>query len=187
LREGNFLEPEISSNVLTPFPGFVFGQPCFEGNKNILATLKKRMKSKLINDAPQKTWALVFDKGDEVIQGLKQFARENNLSASQFTAIGAFSDLTLGFFIPAKKDYKHIPLHEQVEVLSLIGDISLGDQGPMVHAHVVVGKIDGSAHGGHLVSARVMPTLEVILTESPVHLRRAHDPEVGLALINLQT
>jgi predicted DNA-binding protein with PD1-like motif len=143
------------------------------------------MKSKLLSNAPKKTWALVFDKGDEVIGGLKNFARENNLSASQFTAIGAFSELTLGFFVLEKKDYNHIPIREQVEVLSLLGDITSGDKGPKIHAHVVVGKSDGSAHGGHLVEARVMPTLEVILTESPAHLRRTHDPETGLTLIDL--
>lgn len=143
------------------------------------------MKSKLINDAPKKTWALVFDKGDEVIAGLKNFAREKNLSASQFTAIGAFSDLTLGFFVLEKKNYNHIPIREQVEVLSLIGDITQSDKGPKIHAHVVVGKSDGTAHGGHLVEAHVMPTLEVILTESPAHLRRTHDPETDLALIDL--
>jgi len=143
------------------------------------------MKSKLISDAPKKTWALVFDKGDEVISGLKTFARENDLSASQFTAIGAFNELTLGFFVIEKKNYNHIPIREQVEVLSLIGDITQSDKGPKIHAHVVVGKMDGTAHGGHLVEARVMPTLEVILTESPTHLRRSHDPETGLALIDL--
>jgi predicted DNA-binding protein with PD1-like motif len=128
---------------------------------------------------------LVFDKGDEVIGGLKNFARENRLSASQFTAIGAFSDLTLGFFVLEKKEYNHIPIREQVEVLSLIGDVTESDKGPKIHAHVVVGKMDGSAHGGHLIKAHVMPTLEVILTESPAHLRRAHDAETGLALIDL--
>jgi predicted DNA-binding protein with PD1-like motif len=144
------------------------------------------MKSRLINDAPKKTWVLVFDKGDEVIANLKNFAREKNLSASQLTAIGAFSDVTLGFFVLDKKDYNHIPIREQVEVLSLVGDITSGDNGPKIHAHVVVGKIDGTAHGGHLVEAHVMPTLEVILTESPAHLHRATDPETGLALIQIE-
>ncbi|MBA4147075.1 MAG: DNA-binding protein [Verrucomicrobia bacterium] len=145
------------------------------------------MKAKLINDAPQKTWALIFDKGDEVMSNLDCFAREQRLSATQFTGIGAFSDLTLGFFVLEKKDYNRIAIREQVEVLSLTGDISLKDNEPKVHAHIVVGKIDGTAHGGHLLEAHVMPTLEVMLTESPRHLRRAVDPETGLALIQIET
>ena len=77
-------------------------------------------------------------------------------------------------------------MREQVEVLSLVGDIALKDNGePEVHAHVVVGKADGTAHGGHLLEAHVRPTLEVIVVESPIHLQRKFDPETKLALIRL--
>jgi Fe-S oxidoreductase len=55
----------------------------------------------------------------------------------------------------------------------------------LVHAHVVLGKSDGSAHGGHLLEAHVRPTLEVTLAEAPRYLHRKHDPESGLALIRL--
>jgi predicted DNA-binding protein with PD1-like motif len=143
------------------------------------------MKSKLINQAQEKTFVLVFDKGDEVAGGLLAFAKEHNLAASHFTAIGALERVTLGFFERERKDYKRIEINEQVEVLSLSGDIALGNKGPQVHAHVVVGKADGTAHGGHLLEAHVWPTLEVILVESPKHLRRKLDEETGLALISL--
>lgn len=143
------------------------------------------MKTKLIYDQGEKTFAIVFDKGDEVISGLTEFAKRNNLGGSHFTAIGAFSDVVLGYFDWEKKDYKRISLKEQVEVLSLIGDIALQGSEPKVHAHVVVGKTDGTAHGGHLLKGHVRPTLEVILIESPRHLQRKTDEETGLALINL--
>jgi len=74
-------------------------------------------------------------------------------------------------------------VREQVEVLSLIGDVALDGGQPKIHAHVVVGKRDGSAHGGHLLTARVRPTLEVMLVESPARLARVYDPDSGLALI----
>ena len=74
---------------------------------------------------------------------------------------------------------------EQVEVLSLIGDVAVKDGEPQVHAHVVAGKSNGAAVGGHLMAAHVRPTLEVMLTESPEHLRRKFDAESGLALIDL--
>lgn len=143
------------------------------------------MKSKLLNDGEEKTFVLVFDKGDEVADGLVSFAKANKLRASHFTAIGAFSDVTVGFFDRAKLDYLRIQINEQVEVLTLAGDIALGDDGPKVHAHVVVGKSDGTAHGGHLLSAHVWPTLELILSESPAQLHRKFDPETRLALIDL--
>ncbi|HZS03925.1 MAG TPA: PPC domain-containing DNA-binding protein [Blastocatellia bacterium] len=139
------------------------------------------MRSKLINEGHEKTFALVFDKGG----GLLAFARENHLAASHFTAIGALERVTLGFFERGRRDYRRIEINEQVEVLSLSGDIALSDKGPQVHAHVVVGKADGTAHGGHLLEAHVWPTLEVILVESPQHLRRRVDEETGLALISL--
>jgi predicted DNA-binding protein with PD1-like motif len=69
----------------------------------------------------------------------------------------------------------------------VIGDIAMSTNGPTVHGHVVLAKADGSAHGGHLVSAHVRPTLEVILTESPRHLRRKMDAESGLPLIDPST
>ena len=143
------------------------------------------MKTKLIHDDEEKTFAIIFDKGDEVASGLLSFAKDNNLSASRFTAIGAFERVTLGFFERERKDYKRIIINEQVEVLSLVGDIASDGGEPKVHAHVVVGKADGTAHGGHLLEARVWPTLEVILVESPEHLRRKIDKETGLALISL--
>lgn len=144
------------------------------------------MKSKLINNDQQKTYALVFKTGDEVIAGITAFAKEHSLNASQLTAIGAFSEALLGFFDFSIKDYKKIPISEQVEVLSMNGDITL-DQGSgiKVHIHTVLGKADGTAHGGHLLSARVHPTLEVIITESPGHLCRKHDEETGLSLIDI--
>jgi hypothetical protein len=143
------------------------------------------MNSKLIHDAEQKTFALVFEKDDEVVQELTRFAKQHDLAASHFTAIGAFKNAVLGFFDLAQKDYKKIPISEQVEVLSLIGDIALSRGEPKVHAHVVLGKVDGTACGGHLLEARVWPTLEVVLTESPEHLRRKLDTETGLALIDI--
>jgi len=143
------------------------------------------MKSKLIHDAPPRTYAVVFDQGDEVIEQLLAFAREHALSAAEFTGIGALSDAVLGYFDWQKKDYTRIGVNEQVEVLSLTGNIALADGEPKLHAHIVLGKADGTAHGGHLLEAHVRPTLELIVTESPRHLERRSDPKTGLALLRL--
>lgn len=144
------------------------------------------MKWKSLQEDDLKTFAVVFDKGDEVLEGLTAFARDRRLSASSFTGLGAFSDVALGFFDWRRKEYERIPIAEQVEVVALVGDVALDDNGePKLHAHVVVAKSDGTAHGGHLLEAHVRPTLEVIVSETPVHLRRRHDPETGLALIQL--
>lgn len=144
------------------------------------------MQSTLIHEGEgQRTFALIFDMGDEVMGELKHFAEENRLFGSQFTAVGAFSDATLAFFEWDKRDYKKILVREQVEVLMLGGDIAEEDGHPKVHGHVVLGRSDGSTIGGHLMEAHVRPTLEVVLTESPVHLHRKMDRRSGLALIDL--
>jgi predicted DNA-binding protein with PD1-like motif len=143
------------------------------------------MRSKLISEDAQRTYAVVLETGDEAVSCLTEFARKHRLSASQFTALGAFRDCVLGYFDWEKKDYTRIPIDEQVEVLALVGGIALNDGEPKLHPHVVVGKADGTAHGGHLLEAHVRPTLEVIITESPAHLQRCSDPETGLALIRL--
>ena len=146
------------------------------------------MKSKLIQDGPEKTFALVFDTGEEVVAGLLQFARDHELSGAHLTAIGAFERVTLGFFDMAKKDYKKIPIQEQVELMSLVGNVARDNKGnPKLHAHVVVGKSDGSAHGGHLLDAYVRPTLEVVVVEASRHLRRTIRGELGLALLDLSS
>ena len=128
----------------------------------------------------------MFNTGDEVMKALLDFAREKRLTGCHFTAIGAFESAVLGYFDWKTKDYKQIPVREQVEVLSLIGDIAEKEDGkPQIHAHVVVGTSEAKALGGHLIEGHVRPTLELILTESPSHLRKRHDPESGLVLIQL--
>lgn len=147
---------------------------------------KSAMKTQLIHEqSGEETFAVVFDKEDEVVVGLHQFAEKHRVTAAHFTAVGAFRDAVLGYFERERKDYKRILLTEQVEVLSLIGNIALAKGKPKVHAHVVVGKGDGTAHGGHLLEAHVWPTLEVIVVETPHHLRRIHDEETGLALLSV--
>jgi len=145
------------------------------------------VKTAVLDDQAPKTYLLVLDPGEEVMKGLLAFAREKKLSAGHLTAIGAVSDAVLGYFDRRTKEYRRIPQEGQAEVLSLIGDLALQENGePGVHVHAVLGLPDGSTRGGHLIEARVWPTLEVVLTESPRHLRRTFRPELGLALIELK-
>jgi predicted DNA-binding protein with PD1-like motif len=142
------------------------------------------VKSQRIHEeAGQRTFVLVFDSGDEAMDGLGQFAREQDLSAAGFTGIGAFSDVVLGYFDWELKDYQPIPIDAQVEVVSLIGDVALQNDEPAIHAHVVVADSSGAASGGHLLRGHVRPTLEIVLTESPTHLQKRYDKATGLALI----
>lgn len=143
------------------------------------------MQYKLLHEnSGQRTFAVVLATGDEVITSLNDFIRRENVHTAQLTAIGALSDLVLMYFDWEQREYRKIPVKEQVEVASLLGDVAEGPEGkPALHVHLVVGTRDGSAKAGHLGEAHVRPTLEVIVTESPAHLRKAKDAETGLALI----
>ena len=174
------------------------------------------MKSRMLHEVDgQRTFALVFDTGDEVMASLKAFAGRERLSAAQFSAIGAFRSAVLGYFDWETKTYLKRAVDEQVEVASLTGDVALSDKAtdsratdsrttdsrttdsratdsratdsraPAIHIHAVLGRRDTSALAGHLLEAHVRPTLEVVLVESPAHLCKRHDADSGLALIDV--
>ena len=136
-----------------------------------------------------RTFVVVFDKEDEAASGLAGFASEHDVNGGSLTAIGAVRSAALAYFDPDALEYHEIPVEGQCEVLSLIGDIALPPRGsasqqPVLHAHTVLGRPDGSTVGGHLKRAVVWPTLEVVVHETPTHLRKRSDPETGLALLD---
>lgn len=143
------------------------------------------MKIKVLNEAPERTLAAVFDPGEEAAAVLLQIAEEQNLTAARLTGIGALSRVVLGYFDLEKREYREIEINEHVEVLSLIGNFALQGAGKKIHAHIVVGKSDGSAHGGHLLKGWAQPTLEVLIVESPGFLARKIDAKTGLPLISM--
>jgi uncharacterized protein len=147
------------------------------------------MQHKLLHESNgQRTYVVVLETGEEVLASLQAFASQNNVHTAQLTAIGAFSDVVLQYFDWDSKAYQNVPVREQVEVASLNGDIAQAPSGgPALHVHLVIGKRDGTAMAGHLGEAHVRPTLEVIVTESPAHLRKVKDPVSGLALIRPQS
>src|ERR1700722_3899053 len=143
------------------------------------------MKYKVVEDADVVTYVVVCDPGDEAVSALTQFARAENLEAAQITAVGGFERATVGWFDPATRDYRRIPVDEQCELLSLGGDVAEGQDGPILNVYAVLGLVDGGTRGGHLLEGRVFPTMEAIVTESPAELRRVLRPEIGIALIDL--
>jgi hypothetical protein len=143
------------------------------------------MRHKILNEAGERTYALIFDTGDEPMSLLQRFCEEHEVTAARFTSIGAFCSAVLGYFNWERKEYDRIPVNEQVEVLSLIGDVALSDGKPKIHAHAVLGRHDGSTRGGHLLEAQVRPTLEVLLIESPAWLKRTMNAEARIPLIDI--
>jgi hypothetical protein len=143
------------------------------------------MKVRLLaEDGGVKKYAIVLAKGDEVMSGLTDFARQNKVTSASFSAIGAFSHATVAWFDDSRKEFKLIPVKQQVELVSMIGDIALSGDQPVVHTHVAVASSDGTVRGGHLIEANVFPTLELFLTVYPTALHKQLDDETGLKLID---
>jgi predicted DNA-binding protein with PD1-like motif len=142
------------------------------------------MQSKLIRQSDgERVYAIIFSTGDEVISGLTDFAVANHITDAHFTAIGASESALLAWFDLAKKSYRPIPVKDQREVLAFTGDIAAFNGVPVVHAHSVLSRQDGSTLGGHTFELHVNPTLEVFLTADDTPLAKRPDP-TGLKLID---
>jgi uncharacterized protein len=132
----------------------------------------------------RRTFVVALEIGEEVVSSITEFARQLSLDSSSVTGIGAFQHLRLGFFDYERSDFRQNVIDEQVELLTLVGNIADSEEGtPTLHAHVVVGRADATTRGGHLVEAVVRPTLELIIVEYPDYLQRRHDEKTGLVLL----
>lgn len=138
----------------------------------------------LSDEGGRRTYALVLSRGDEVATALMDFARDHQVAAAHFTAIGALRDVQVAWYDLERQAYKIIPVPGQVEALSMIGDVGLAGGKPMVHCHMSVGLDDGSVRGGHLVSAVVSPTLEIMIVVEPATLTKRFDSCSGLTLFD---
>ena len=142
------------------------------------------MNWRLLNEQRgARTFVLVYKHGDTVMDPLLEFLKEQSVGAARLSGIGALESVTLGYFDWESKTYQPHEVEEQIELLSLAGDVALSNGEPAVHAHVVVGRRDTTTLGGHLIEATVRPTLELIIEDTPAHLKKRIDPETGLALI----
>ncbi len=129
---------------------------------------------------------LRIEAGERIPDVLLAWVKTQPFRAAAVQGIGAVAEAEIGFFDPETRRYEKIHLPEQMEVLSLLGNLSLDPQGaPFFHLHVVLGRPDGSTLGGHLFYAVARPTLEIVFTPLPGVLRRAPDPDSGLNLLDL--
>lgn len=145
------------------------------------------MQAKSVLDDTVQTFVLVLSPGEEAFAAITDFANERNITAASVSAIGAFAEAKLGWFDIEAKAYRPISVHEQCEVLSLMGDVAQGDDGKAsLHLHAVLGLSEGRVRGGHFVSGLVRPTLEITVRETVGYLRRKKRADLGLALISLE-
>ncbi|MEO3780906.1 DUF296 domain-containing protein [Micromonospora sp. B11E3] len=142
------------------------------------------MRTQEVRHQTGRVLVVVCDKGEEAVAAVGAALREQRVRAARVTAVGGFADAEVGWFDRDRRDYRRIAVPEQVEVVSLLGDVAEQDGEPALHVHAVLGRSDGSTLGGHLLRGRVWPTLEVIVSEVAPELAKRVDPETGLALIS---
>ena len=130
-------------------------------------------------------FAAVFDTGDDVLALLQQLCEAERILGASISGIGGFRKATVGFYDLEAKRYEPIAIDEQVEVLSLLGNVAEYEGKPRIHAHLIVGHRDGRTTGGHFLGAIVRPTLELLIREVPGVLRRTDRPEIGIPLLEL--
>jgi uncharacterized protein len=141
------------------------------------------MRATVLREDGERTFLLVFDPGDRIVEELTRFARDRGVTAARVQGIGAVSGAELGFYQPERRDYDRWTEGHQ-EVLSITGNLSLEGSDHRAHLHVVLGGEDGSARGGHLFEGTVGPTLEVFVVENPGReIRRERDEDRGLSVI----
>jgi predicted DNA-binding protein with PD1-like motif len=147
--------------------------------------LAPHLEAKLVRHAEDEdVYAIIFHKDDEVLSGLTDFAAAHGIGDAHFTAIGAASGAVLGYLDLSEKLYHPIRVNEQVEVLSLMGDVATFDGKPSVHMHTILGRRDGSTVGGHIWRLVANPTLEVFMTVNRAPLVKKPDPASGMRLID---
>jgi len=169
---GNAQTPPLPSNEIPPTRAIPTGKA-------------PHMQVKLLKDSPEeKVYVVVFLKGDEVLSGLTDFALKYKVGDAHFTGIGAISSATTAWLDLEHKMYHPTETREQVEVLSLIGDIASYNGKPVVHMHAILGRKDGSTVGGHVWEMNVNPTVEVFVTANATQLHKRPDPESGIKLID---
>ena len=124
-------------------------------------------------------------KGEEVIKSLTDFSAKNKISLASFSGIGAVQKAEIGFYELKNKKYLWKKINEEMEVLSIIGNVSSLDKKPFIHAHIVLADRNFRAYGGHLKEAVVGATLEIVLLKVKGKVERKFDEEIGLNLMDL--
>src|SRR5277367_5164236 len=174
-----FTTPAVAQKMAAPSDAFI------SPSRPVPVAKAPAMQTKLVKDTPgEQVYSIIFYKDDDVMSGLTDFAIAHKVSDAHFTSIGAVSGATLAWLDIPKKMYRRIAVTQQVEVVSLIGDIAVFNGVPIVHMHAVVCKPDGSTVAGHVFELISNPTVEVFMTVDTTPLKKKADNASGMKLID---
>ncbi len=132
-------------------------------------------------------YVIKLDTGEEIISTLKNFVRDNKIKGGFLSGIGTGNEITLGFYDAEKKVYHKRFFPDDHEFASLTGNISYLDDDPIIHIHCTIGPLNFVTFSGHLFSAKVGATCEIMINLSDKKLIRKPDAKTGLNLLNLNS
>ncbi len=123
-----------------------------------------------------------IDRGEEILEQLRQIALAEKIRLAHISALGAVGDFTVGVFHTAEKQYHANRFTGDWEIVSLTGSITQKDGEYYAHLHMSAGGTDGAVVGGHLNRAVVSATCEMFITVLDGTVERRFDGDVGLNL-----
>lgn len=128
----------------------------------------------------QNRFFISVNNGVEVVTALRSFCEEMDINAGSISGIGAVKQVVLRFFDPQSKEYVDRTFHEQMEIASLVGNISQMNEEVYLHLHITLGRADYTVLAGHLMSAQLNGAGEFIIEKSEGELNRYFDENAGL-------
>ena len=129
------------------------------------------------------TYVLSFKRGEELMEGIKEFCRENHIEAASFSAIGAANEVELAWYNLVAKKYITILFKEDMELVSLTGNVSKMGNDVIIHNHGVFSFQDMSTKSGHVMKIVISGACEVTLHKNEGSIERVYDDETGLNLM----
>ena len=128
------------------------------------------------------TIALRVQRGEDILEAIKTMAIKEDIRLGSVTGIGACDYVRLGFFQLKTQEYTETLFEEDLELTSIVGNITCKDGAYYGHFHGNFAKADSSVIGGHLVEARVSVTGEIMIQVIDGQVERQMDSETGVNL-----
>lgn len=129
------------------------------------------------------TYILNIERGEELISTLRDFLEKENIKAGYLTGLGAAGSLDIAYYNLATKKFERHTIKEDVEILSLTGNIAMLKDETIIHMHGTFGRKDLSVFGGHLFALHISGACEIHLTKLSGEMTRAYDEATGLNLL----
>jgi len=130
-----------------------------------------------------RVWVGRLETGDDLVEEIERVCAEHDVRAAWVSAIGAVKHASFAYYEQQEHRYLELASSEHHEIIGFVGNISIRDDRPFLHAHAAFGSVSGAAVGGHLLRGCEVFAAEITIREmTGVELIRTPDEVTGLAL-----